>query len=122
MRYAISGGRGRVVPVLLLLCIVFLIAMPSLLLASESCSMLGGKCRDACEGNERAEAGDFEDCGAKQECCVISTTSQVRCCIISFDAKDFGPSNCQPSEGGVCTKGSGSPVPCAKLPMCATAK
>jgi len=100
-------------------CLVILaLAVPSAVLASESCSMMSGKCRDACVGNERAEAGDFEDCGAKQECCVVHTEAPVQCCITSFDVRDFGPSNCRPPEGGACTKGSASPVPCLKLPMC----
>ncbi|NTW57556.1 MAG: hypothetical protein HGB21_01120 [Nitrospirae bacterium] len=122
MQDKISSGRGRVVPVILPFCFVVLIALPSLLLASESCSMLSGKCRDACGANEKAEAGDFEDCGAKQECCVAHTEAPVQCCITSFDARDFGPSNCRAPEGGVCKKSSGSPAPCAKLPMCATTK
>ena len=122
MRYAISSGRGRVVLVLLPLCFVFLMALPSLLLASESCSMLGGKCRDACGGNERAEAGDFEDCGVRQECCVVHTEAPVQCCITSLDVRDFGPSNCRPPVDGACPKGSGSPLPCPKLKMCADQK
>jgi hypothetical protein len=119
MRNAISSGRGRVV---LPLCFVFLMALPSLLLASESCSMLGGKCRDACGTNEKAEAGDFEDCGAKQDCCVVHVEASVQCCITSFDARDFGPSNCRGPEGGACAKGSASPVPCPKLLMCTEKK
>ena len=108
---------------LLMLCLVTLVmAMPSNVLASESCSMMGGKCRDACEGNEKAEAGDFLDCGAKQECCVVQSEAPVRCCFLSQDAKDFGPSNCGEPVNGACQKGLGSPVPCAKLRMCATGK
>jgi len=105
-----------------LVCLVFLLLMLSSAAASESCSMLGGACRDACSGNEKAEAGDFEDCGPKQECCVVQREAPVQCCILSFDTRNFGPSNCAAAEDGACTKGSGSPVPCAKLPMCATAK
>ena len=122
MRYAISGARGRVILVLLPLCFAFLIVLPSLLLASESCSMLGGKCRDTCGGNERAEAGDFEDCGAKQECCVVHTEAPVQCCIASMDAKNFSPANCTAPVNGACPKGSGSPVLCSKLKMCADQK
>jgi len=104
-------------------CLVILaLAVPSAVLASESCSMMSGKCRDACVGNERAEAGDFEDCGAKQECCVAQTKAPVLCCILSFEALDYGPTNCLAPEGGACNKGSRSPAPCAKLPMCAPAK
>ena len=105
-----------------LACLVLLLLMLSPAAASESCSMLGGACRVACGGNEKAEAGDFEDCGPKQECCVVQRAAPVQCCILSFDTRNFGPSNCAAAEGGACTKGSGSPVPCAKLPMCATAK
>ena len=118
----ISSGRGLVVPVLLPFLFIILIALPSLLFASESCSMLGGKCRDACGPNERAEAGDFEDCGAKQECCAVYVETPVQCCITSFTARDFGPSNCRLPEGGACLKSTASPAPCAKLPMCATVK
>ena len=122
MRYAISSGRVRIVLFLLPFFFVFLIALPSLLEASESCSMMGGKCRDVCGGNEQAEAGDFEYCGDKQECCVAQTKAPVLCCILSFDALDYGPTNCRAPEGGACNKGSRSPAPCAKLPMCAPAK
>jgi hypothetical protein len=120
MRYAISSGKGRVVPVLLPLCFVFLMALPSLLLASESCSMMGGKCRDACEAKEQSEVGDFEDCGPKQECCTVRP--EVRCCVQSFATKDFGPANCRAPEGGACPKGSANAAPCDRLPMCSTAK
>jgi hypothetical protein len=122
MRYRISSGGWRAVSALLPIFFAFLMALPALLSASESCSMLGGKCRDACSKNERAEAGDFEDCGAKQECCVAHTEAPVQCCITSFDARDFGPSNCRAPEGGACAKGSASPAPCAKLQMCAEKK
>ena len=118
MQNRLSSGRGRVVFSLLLFYFVMLAALPSLLPASESCSMQGGKCRDACSGHEQAEAGAFEDCGAKQECCVARTVAPVQCCITSFNAGDFGSSNCRTPENGICTTGSGSPVPCAKLPMC----
>jgi hypothetical protein len=99
--------------------IVLALAVPSAVPASESCSMLGGKCRDACGTNEKAEAGDFEDCGAKQDCCVVHVEAPVQCCVASLDAKDFGPANCGAPVNGACPKGSGSPVPCLKLPMCA---
>jgi hypothetical protein len=108
---------------LVMMCLVALVmAIPSTVSASESCSMMGGACRDACGRNEKAEAGDFEDCGAKQECCVVHVEAPVRCCFLSQDAKDFGPSNCGEPVNGVCLKGSGSPVPCAKFRMCATTK
>jgi hypothetical protein len=102
--------------------VALVMAVPSAVSASESCSMMGGKCRDVCGGNEKAEAGDFLDCGAKQECCVVSVDTPVQCCVASLDAKNFGPSNCSEPVNGACQKGSGSPVPCAKLRMCATEK
>jgi len=120
--HTLFNGRGRVAPVLLPFFVVFLLALPSLASASESCSMQGGKCRDACGGNERAEAGAFEDCGAKQDCCVVYVETPVQCCIASMDAKNFGPANCWSPVNGACPKGSGSPIPCAKLRMCATVK
>jgi hypothetical protein len=120
--YRISGGRGLVAPVLLPLFFLSLLALPSLLFASESCSMMGGKCRDACGQQERAEAGDFEDCGAKQECCAVYVETPVQCCIGSMDVQNFGPANCWSPVNGACPKGSGSPVTCAKLRMCATVK
>jgi hypothetical protein len=105
------------------LCLVVLaLTVPIVAFASESCSMLGGKCRDVCAGNEKAEGGDFEDCGQKQECCVVDLDAPVQCCVASLDAKDFGPANCAAPVNGACSKGSGSPVPCAKLRMCSTAK
>lgn len=123
MEQSISGGWGRTGPVLLPLFFSLVVAaLPAALSASESCSMMGGTCRDSCGGNEQAESGAFEDCGAKQECCVARSSAQAQCCILSFEAKDYGPANCRPAEGGACPKGSPSPVPCAKLPMCATVK
>lgn len=113
----------RLIRTLVMVCLVALaLAVPSAIPASESCSMMGGTCRDVCERNEKAEAGAFEDCGAKQECCVVHVEAPVRCCFLSQDANDFGPSNCGEPLNGACLKGSGSPVSCAKLRMCATEK
>ena len=124
MRQSVFGCRGRTTgPVLVpLFFSVLLMALPVALSASESCSMMGGTCRDACSGNEQAESGAFEDCGAKQECCVARASAPASCCITSFEAKDFGRSNCQAPQGGACLKGSASPVPCGKLPMCSEKK
>jgi hypothetical protein len=102
--------------------VALVMAVPSVVPASESCSMMGGKCRDVCGQKEKAEAGDFLDCGEKQECCVVHVEAPVRCCYLSQDAKDFGPSNCGEPVNGACAKGSGSPLPCQKLPMCAPKK
>lgn len=104
-------------------CLIALVIMvPSTVFASESCSMMGGSCRDTCGEREKAEAGDFLDCGAKQECCVVHVEAPVRCCYLSQRADDLGPSNCSEPVNGICQKGSGSPVPCGKLRMCATEK
>ena len=113
----------RDVRMLVVMCLVALVtAVPSIVHSSESCSMMGGTCRDACGRNENAEAGDFLDCGEKQECCIVHVEAPVRCCFLSQDSKDFGPSNCVEPVNGACHKGSGSPAPCAKLRMCATVK
>ncbi|MHB8844400.1 MAG: hypothetical protein ACYC7L_06580 [Nitrospirota bacterium] len=100
--------------------LVLMLAVPAAVPASESCSMLGGTCRDVCGGNEKAEGGDFEDCGAKQECCIVFVEAPVRCCVASLDVKNFGLANCSAPVNGSCPQGSASPVPCAKLRMCAT--
>jgi hypothetical protein len=101
------------------LIITVLLCLPSSLPASESCEMLGGTCRDRCELAEQAETGSFEDCGETEECCVAArTTGPVRCCVRSFSAKDFGPSNCLEPGNTACLTGSASPLPCAQLPMC----
>lgn len=102
--------------------VVLALFVPSALSASESCSMLGGTCRDACVQNEKAEGGDFEDCGTKQECCVVFVETPVQCCVASLDAKNFGPANCSAPVNGACPQGSASPAPCPKLRMCATSK
>jgi hypothetical protein len=107
----------------IIMCLVALVlAVPSAVPASESCSMMSGTCRDACGQKEKAEAGDFLDCGAKQECCVVQVVAPVRCCVLSQDSMDFGPSNCGEPVNGVCPKGSGNPMPCPKFPMCAPKK
>jgi len=74
-----QGIRSFVVTYL----VVLMLAVPATVPASESCSMLGGKCRDACGKNEKAEAGDFEDCGAKQEvlCGIRGDTQPMLRCI-----------------------------------------
>jgi len=123
MRHSLSVTRLRNGKALLPLVVsLLLLALPMPIFASESCSMMGGTCRDVCGKNEQAESGAFEDCGAKQECCVARAEAKALCCITSFDTRDFGPSNCRVPEGGVCAKGSGSPVPCQKLPMCGEKK
>jgi hypothetical protein len=122
MRHAIFGGWERAAAFLLLFFFAFLMVLPPLLSASESCSMLGGKCRDACGKGEKAEAGDFEDCGAKQDCCVVFVETPLQCCVASLDAKNFGPANCTTPVNGVCPKGSGSPLSCPKLKMCSDQK
>jgi hypothetical protein len=114
------SGQSRIVPLALPFACLLVLAIALPVNASESCSMLGGKCRDACGTNEKAEAGDFEDCGPKQECCTVRP--EVRCCVQSFAAKDFGPANCGIPVNGVCPKGSANAASCDRLPMCSTAK
>ena len=111
------GLKTRISPVTLFA--VFLLAASSGI-AGENCSMLSGKCRDACARNEEAQLGAFEDCGEKQDCCLGSDPSRgrINCCIYSFDAGNFGPLNCGLPINNVCAKGSGSPLACDKLNMC----
>ena len=98
---------------------VLLFLMPLSGQAGEDCAHLfGGACRDACSSNETAEAGAFEDCGEKQECCVGRAAEETRCCVLSFEQKDHGPFNCTVPEHGACLKGSASAVPCEKLFLC----
>jgi len=101
-------------------CLFVLSLMPSRVFASEVCSQLGGTCRDACGQNEAPEAGAFEDCTDKQQCCVAheADPGRLQCCIFSFDPKSVGPANCGLPENNTCPKGSGSPVPCSKLTFC----
>lgn len=68
------------------LLIIVLLALPGLAAASELCSMMGGKCQDACTADQYAESGVFEDCGEKQECCVQKTPS-----VQQQDARMSGP-------------------------------
>ena len=98
--------------------VALVLAVPSAVPASESCSMMGGTCRDVCGRNETTEVGAFEDCGAKQECCVVQVEAPVRCCFLSQDTKDFGPTNCGDPVNGACPNGLGSPVPCDKMSLC----
>ena len=99
--------------------ILFLLSSCSAI-AGENCSMLNGKCRDACGQAEEAQAGAFEDCGEKQECCLVKDTAgdRINCCIYSFAERNYGPHNCGLPTGNLCLKGSGSPLACEKLKMC----
>jgi hypothetical protein len=101
-------------------CLLFLLFASSPVFSSEVCSTLGGTCRDACGRNETPEAGAFEDCAEKQQCCVAGGAGPVqpRCCVFSFDAKNYGAPNCGLPENNTCPKGAGSPVPCSKLTFC----
>ena len=47
-----------------------LLCVPAIVLAAETCSMLGGTCKQACAPNETAESGAFLDCEESQKCCV----------------------------------------------------
>jgi hypothetical protein len=87
--------------------------------AGENCAMQGGKCRNACGSDETAEAGAFDDCEEKQECCVVQDTAgKINCCVLSFGTKNYGKLNCGSPSGGICLKGSGSPALCAQLAAC----
>lgn len=98
----------------------FMLFVSSSAFASEVCSQLGGTCRSACGGNEASEAGAFEDCTERQQCCVARAVEPARlqCCIYSFDPKSSGPTNCGLPENNACMKGSGSPASCAALSYC----
>lgn len=96
-----------------------LFAAPLAAVASESCAMLGGTCRDECASGELAEAGAFEDCKVKQECCTaVSTITEVRCCIGTFDSAYYGPGNCWQPVAGACSSGSANASPCNLLTPC----
>lgn len=114
------GNEMKHLTSIALACLSLLLGIPSFVLASENCSMLGGTCRDTCAPNEAVASGAFDDCGKKQECCVVHDAAKdaVRCCIYSFDSRNFGPNNCGLPENNVCPKGAGSPAPCAKLALC----
>ncbi len=101
-------------------CLFVFTLIPSRVFASEVCSQLEGMCRDVCGQNEAPEAGAFEDCTDKQQCCVAheAEPGRLQCCIFSFDPKSLGPTNCGLPENNTCPKGSGSPVPCSKLTYC----
>jgi hypothetical protein len=104
---------------LVALFIVFLLASSSIM-AGEDCSKLNGKCQDACDRNEEAQLGAFEDCGKKQQCCIAKDPSgdRVQCCIYSFESANYGPLNCGLPTDNLCSKGSGSPLACEQLKMC----
>lgn len=108
----------RIFSILLFAFFLFLLfSSPGM--AGEDCSMMGGKCRDACGQNEKAEIGDFMDCGEKQECCGAKSEDRINCCIYSMDAKRYGSANCTQPKDNICPKGwSGIPVSCDKLKMC----
>jgi hypothetical protein len=96
--------------------LVFLVILSAR--AGENCAMLGGTCKDACGRNEAAEGGAFDDCSEKQDCCVARVAEETKCCVVSFEQKNYGPLNCTAPELGKCVKGSASAVPCAKLNFC----
>jgi hypothetical protein len=101
-------------------CIFFFLLASSPVFSSESCSALGGTCRNACQQNEAPEAGAFEDCTEKQQCCVAHEAGpgRLQCCVFSFDAKNYGAPNCGQPENNTCSKGSGTPAPCSNLIFC----
>ena len=97
-----------------------ILSVPAVVPAAETCSMLGGTCKEACGPNETAESGAFLDCGESQKCCVKQETGRppVRCCVHSFDSRNAGPSNCSEPVQDACPQGAASPIPCAKLQYC----
>jgi hypothetical protein len=102
----------------LFIAALMLLAVPLSGRAGESCAMMSGTCRDACGPGEAAEAGAFDDCAERQDCCVAHTESETRCCVFSFDQKNHGPLNCSAPEQGKCLKGSSSTLLCEKLNLC----
>jgi hypothetical protein len=101
------------------LALAALLGIPFSSEAYELCSMLGGSCRDECAPGELAEAGAFEDCKVKQECCVASNpVTEVRCCVGTFDSAYYGPGNCWQPVGGACVSGSANASPCNLLIPC----
>ena len=99
--------------------LVIALMVPFVAAASESCSMLGGTCRDECATGELAEAGDFLDCKVKQECCTpAQTVTEVRCCIGTFDSAYYGPGNCWAPVNGACASGSANAASCDLLLPC----
>jgi len=104
---------------IILTMLLFLSHAPSLV-AGENCSLLSGSCRNACSQGEEAASGAFDDCGEKQECCLVHAVQQepIKCCITSFDAAKYGPVNCRMPDNNRCLTGSGSPVQCMELKMC----
>jgi hypothetical protein len=101
-------------------CFFFFLLASSPVLSSEVCSEFRGTCRNACGENEEPEAGAFEDCTEKQQCCVAGGAGPglLQCCVFSFDAKKYGAANCGLPENNACPKGSGNPAPCSKLIFC----
>ena len=82
--------------------------------------MMGGVCRVACGNGEAAESGAFDDCGEKQDCCVVhdAAKDRINCCIYSFDVRNYDKPNCGAPENSKCLKGSGSPSRCEQLAAC----
>ena len=98
---------------------LLVLAVPVAAAASESCSMMGGTCREECANGEVAEAGAFDDCKMKQECCVASNpVTDVRCCVGTFDSAYYGPGNCSEPVRGACVSGAANIVPCSQLVPC----
>jgi hypothetical protein len=103
-----------------MLVLSFLVLMvPVAAAASESCSMMGGTCRDECASGEVAEAGAFDDCRVNQECCVaLNPVTEVRCCVGTFDSAFYGPGNCSEPVDGACASGAANAAPCSLLMPC----
>lgn len=89
--------------------------------AGENCAFLGGVCRDACTETEVEEPGAFIDCTQEQVCCFTEKEKEelaLKCCIYSFDSRNYSRNNCGIPEDNECVKGTGSPRDCAELAFC----
>jgi hypothetical protein len=95
--------------------------VPVIAFGGERCSQFSGICRDACAENEMSEEGDFLDCAEKELCCTQKEAPKkavIKCCVLSFDSRASGPSNCVRPEGERCSKGTPSPAECETIRFC----
>jgi plastocyanin len=70
------------------------VLVPVFTLASEECvAQLGGKCRRACEPNEKSEQGAFIDCTDEDECCVPDPAQKraIASAVVLIDQMAFSP-------------------------------
>src|SRR5512134_2851207 len=71
------------------------VLFPVFALASEECvAQLGGKCRPACEPDEKPEQGAFIDCTEKDRCCVPGPARKISSAaspVVLIDQMAFSP-------------------------------